>query len=60
MNYVKVENGVVTRVVETRRTNFVFFCRRVFKTFNLWICVDDLEIKPQVGWTYDSETGFTE
>lgn len=60
MTYAKVEDGVVTKIVDTSRNNFVFFYHKVFKTFNLWIRIDELDPQPQLGWKYNKDTGFSE
>lgn len=59
MIYAKVENGIVTMVIDSRRSNFVFFYKHIFKTFSLWLRVDELNPVPQVGWKYDKVNGFT-
>lgn len=60
MIYVKVENGIVTKKVDTTNDHFVFFYRKLFKTFSLWLRVDNLDPIPNLGWKYDKDTGFTE
>lgn len=60
MIYAKIENGVVTRIIDSSNSNFVFFCKKIFKTFSLWVRVDELNPVPQLGWKYNKDTGFSE
>lgn len=59
MIYAKIENGVVVQIVNTRNDRFVFYYRKIFKTFITWIRIDKLDPQPQLGWSYDPDNGFS-
>lgn len=59
MIYAKIENGIVTQILEPHHDTFVFRCKHIFKTFSLWLRIDELDPQPQVGWSYDPNTGFS-
>lgn len=55
MTYAKVVDGIVTEVRTGVSDLFVVKYRKTFKTFSLWIRVDQLNPVPAVGWHYDGE-----
>lgn len=57
MTYARIINGIVTRIINNVDQQTVM-TRLGFK-----LCknkrIDLLEVQPEVGWTYDEETGFS-
>lgn len=55
MTYAKVLQGIVVKIQDTGEDPYWVFHR---KPFIIRIRIDQLEIPPEVGWTFSFEEGF--
>lgn len=56
MKYARIVNGIVVEIIDNIDQSQVFTDLSFKFTFNKRI--DNLEVQPEIGWTYNKETGF--